>query len=211
MPIIYGLVGAPSNNSAADGSNQPMLQGKAGEVIASELRGKFFTGNYRGRLFGAGVTAQTIPVVTTTMVSVFTLYNPPGSGINMEMVETTLGASLATTVVNTYGWYYTLPAATAAGTFTTKGTAQSGLAGSGLTGIGQFFSAYTAATGVTPTRCDVIGATGGVVNATATIITKVYDGRLIIPPGIAMSIAGQIAAGPATGTDIWASWLEWAV
>ena len=51
MPVMYGAVGAPSNVSNADGTNAPLLQGKAGEAVVAELHGKWYTSAYRGRVF----------------------------------------------------------------------------------------------------------------------------------------------------------------
>src|SRR5689334_14810207 len=103
MPIIFGNTIAPPNTSVADSTNAAILAGKAGEAIVAELRGKYYTAAYRNRLFSATAAAQTIPLVTSAVVSVFTLYNPPGSGVEMELVETTIGTTSATTVVNVVG------------------------------------------------------------------------------------------------------------
>lgn len=209
MPLMYGNIAATPNTSVADGQNSVFLQGKAGELIASELRGKYYTANYRNKLFNAQVTIQTVPLITTAMVSVFTLYNPAGSGVVMEMVDTILANSNATTVVDVFGWYAGTAAQTAAGTFTTKGTVNSSVIGTLIVGQGQFYSAYTHS-GL-PTRQDVIGSFGAVTNANSTPPVKLYDGRLILPPGIAMSIGASLAAGPATGLDIQATWAEWPI
>ena len=60
MPIGYGLVGAPSNVSAADGTNAQILQGKAGEQVVTELHGKWYTSAYRGRVFQTGVLIASV-------------------------------------------------------------------------------------------------------------------------------------------------------
>ena len=38
---------------------------------------------------------------------------------------------------------------------------------------------------------------------------KIYDGRIIIPPGTVISVAMSTAAGQASGLDISARWIEW--
>jgi hypothetical protein len=40
---------------------------------------------------------------------------------------------------------------------------------------------------------------------------RIYDGDLILPPGIAMSVAMSVAAGTTTGLNIEARWCEWPV
>lgn len=109
MPIGYGLVGAPSNNSLPDGNNAPVLQGKAGEQVVTELHGKWFTSAYRGRVFKTGVliAGVTIPVNTTTAPT-FTLFNPLGSGVNLELIGLDVGwpaaaASVVGTLLGTTG------------------------------------------------------------------------------------------------------------
>lgn len=209
MPIIFGQVGPPASPSLSDGANQAALQGKNGEIVASELHGKYYTGAYRGKLFSATAPAVTIPVVASGLVSVFTLYNPPASGVNMEIVDTTISQVVAATIVDTVGWYYSTAPATAAGTFTTKGTVQSQIVGANPNNAGSFYSAYTHS--LTPTLIDVIGDFGATTNATSTLPTKVYDGRLILPPGIAMSVAMSTAAGSTSGLTIQATWAEFAI
>ena len=205
MSILQGQVGI-SSSSNADGSNPAQAFGKQADGLISELHGKYYTAAYRNRLFSAQATAVAIPVTTTAMVSVFTLYNPPGSGINMEMVETTIANASATDVVDVIGWYAGTAAQTAAGTFTTKGTVLSAIVGSQVLGGGQFYSAYTHSGN---SRVDVIGSFGATTNPNSTPPQKLYDGRLILPPGIAMSVGASLAAGATTGYDINAVWAEW--
>src|ERR1700693_2275876 len=103
MPVEFGLVGPPSNTSVADGLNAPILQGKAGEQLYADLHGKWYTAAYRGRVFSTGVliAGVTIPVNTTTAPT-FTLYNPLGSGVNLELITLDVGwPAAAASVVGT--------------------------------------------------------------------------------------------------------------
>lgn len=204
---------SPVAASNADGSYPVALAGKQGELIASELHGKFYTTAYRGNLYWANRTAVTIPQIASAVVSVFTLYNPPGSGVVAEIVDTEIGQVLATTVVDAVGWYFSTAALTALGTFTTPGVAGTNY-GSARLGDApgnkvQFFSAYTHSG--TPVRADIIGSFGAVTNANSTLPAKVYDGRLILPPGIAMSVCMSTAAGTTSGLDVSARWAEFPV
>lgn len=206
MPTNQGLVAAPG--SVAVGSNPTQLFGKQADALGSELHGKYYTAAYNGRLFTASAAAVTIPVIAASLVSVFTLWNPPGSGINMEIAEASVSPVAATTVVDAVGWYYSTAAQSAAGTFTTAGTVQSALVG-GPVGQGKFFSAYTH--NGTPVLVDVIGDFGAVTEAGSSGPTKLYDGKLILPPGIAMSIAMSTGAGFTAGLTAFASWAEWPI
>jgi hypothetical protein len=208
MPIIFGSVGAIPATSVPDGSNAAAMQGKANELVFSELRGKYSVANYRNRLFSSTAAAVTIPVVTTAVVSVFTLYNPPGSGVYAEMVETTIGQVLAATVVNTVGWYFNTAASTAAGTFTTKGTVQNNNVGGFAVGGVQFFSAYTSQAAITPTLIDIVGTYGATTNTNALPVQKLHDGKLNLLPGIAMHLLMSTAASTTAGVTVQATWAE---
>jgi hypothetical protein len=137
-------------------------------------------------------------------VSVFTLYNPPASGVNMELVEASLVNVLATTVVDAVGWYYSTAVLSAAGTFTTKGTVQSLMVGNNPANQGLFYSAYTHSG--TPVLADIIGGYGAATSSTG--IVKFYDGRLILPPGIAMSLAMSTTVSTGSGITASAVWQE---
>lgn len=195
--------------SQADSSEVYQLGGKQGEGLVSEIHGKNYTANYRGGLFGFNVTAKTVPVIAATLVSVFSLWNPPSSGVNAELVDTEIGQVLATTVVDAIGWYYSSGSLALAGTFSTAGTALSGIIGNAAANKVVPYSAYTHSG--TPARVDIIGSFGAVTDVGMSLPMKLYDGRLIIPPGTVVSIAMSTAAGTASGLDISARWIEWPV
>jgi hypothetical protein len=204
MAYTQLLVNPPASSSNADGQEIFALAGKQGDALVSDLHGKHFTANYRGKLFEASAAAVTVPVVAATLVSVFTLYNPVASGVNMELVEASLANVVATTVVDAAGWYYSTAALTALGTFTTKGTVQSLVAGNSPANQGLFYSAYTHSG--TPVLVDIIGGYGAATSLVG--VSKFYDGRLIIPPGIAMSLAMSTNAGTTSGITASVIWQE---
>lgn len=204
---LVGNVADPTQTQQPDGNTPPLTSGRQGEQLASEVHGKFYTANYRGKLFGFNVTAVTVPVIASGLVSVFTLYNPPSSNVNAELVDTEIGQVLATTVVDVAGWYYSTAILTSKGTFTTAGTAYSGIVGGGAAAKVVPYSAYTHSG--TPARVDLIGSFGATTDAGLSLPMKFYDGRIILPPGIAMSVAMSTAAGTASGLDISARWIEW--
>ena len=204
MAFTQVLVNPPAQASNPDGAQVFQIAGKQGEALVSELHGKHFTANYRGKLFAATAAAVTLPVVASAMVSVFTLYNPPASGVNMELVEASAVNVLATTVVDALGWYYSTAVLSAAGTFTTKGTVQGLVVGNNPANQGLFYSAYTHSG--TPVLVDIIGGYGAATDQAG--VTKFYDGRLIVPPGIAISMAMSTNASTASGMTVSAVWQE---
>jgi hypothetical protein len=204
---LVGNVADPTQTQQADGNTPPLVVGRQAELLASEVHGKFYTANYRKKLFGFNVTAVTVPVVTSGLVSVFTLYNPPSSGVNAEIVDTEIGQVLATTVVDTISWYYSSAILTSKGTFSTAGTAFSCIAGGGAAAAVIPYSGYTHSG--TPTLIDQIAVFGAATDAGVWQISKVYDGRLIIPPGIAASVAMSTTVSTTSGLNIAARWIEW--
>ncbi len=202
---------AQVNLSPGPGPNSPPTQGRQGEYDIALIHGKNYTGALNKNLFSFNVTAVTIPAIAATLVSVFTLWNPPGSGVIGEMVDTEVGQVLATTVVDTVGWYYSAGAAALAGTFTTPSVALTNhfAARIGDTPANQIkpYTAYTHSG--TPARVDIIGAFGATTDAGFALPSKSYDGKLALPPGVAISVAMSTAVGTTSGLDLSCRWLEW--
>ncbi len=204
---VKGIVRNPTAATVSVGTESQLPLTAHAAVQTSDIHGKFFEANYRGKMFSANVTGVTIPFVTSGVVSVFTLWNPPNSGVIAEIASTMLGQVLATTVVDTVGWYSSTVAASAAGTFSTLGVARSCMVQNPASNAVKFYSAYTHSG--TPSREDIIGAFGAVTDAGMPFIEKLYDGRLILPQGIAMSVCMSTAVGFTAGLDIEATWIEW--
>lgn len=204
---VKGIVRNPAAATIAVATEVQLPLGAHGNVQTSDIHGKWFEVNYRGKLFSFNVTAVTIPQIASGLVSVFTLYNPPGSGVIGEIVATQLGQVLATTVVDTVGWYSSSVALTGLGTFTTIAQARScNVQGAAANSI-KPYSAYTHSG--TPIREEIVAAFGATTDAGLAFIEKQHEGRLILPEGVAMSIAMSTAAGTASGLDIQATWAEW--
>jgi len=201
------------NLSDGSGANSPPTQGKQGEYLVSEAHGKYFVAAQRKGVYTAHAAAVAIPhVVTTGMVSVFTLWNPQGSGIIAEMINTSLSTDIAATIVDTIGWYATFGNVAAAGTFSTPGVGLtnlfSGRLGEAPSNQVQFYSAYTFLNTFTMARVDIIGTYGALTNS-GPVISKNHDGTLLVQPGTALGIAASTTVTTATGTDIQATWAEW--
>lgn len=187
--------------------------GRGGEIFYSEDHGKYYTGSYYNRLFSFNRTAVTIPVPATNMVSVFSLYNPPGSTVNLELVDFDLGLVLATTVVDTVGLYWQGPTLASLATLTTKavfGTTWFPGILNGLPGQGNPYTALThsAANVGQLNRIDILGQFGAVTSTNDTPIHKDFDGKTLITPGCVVSVAMSTAAGTGSGLDPAIRWLE---
>jgi hypothetical protein len=150
-----------------------------------------------------------VPVIAATLVSVFSLYNPPGSGKNLELIRLDYAIVLATTKVNVLGLYYSTAALTAAGTFTTAGTALSAIIGGNASNVGIPYSAYTHSG--TPARHTIVGQFSAVTSTNDQPLFYDFDGRAIIPPGVIVSAAFSTAAATGSSVDLGLAWAEWPV
>jgi hypothetical protein len=198
----------PFGTSNPDGTQiSNSLGGKQGDEVVSELHGKFYTASYRGRVFFGSVTGVTVPAVTSGLVSVCSLYNPPNSNVNLELIATTVGFTSATTVLDQIGWYWQGGSTFTVPTSITAGTPASGMLNGGK-GVGQFLTAATH-TG-TPALLDYIVnmLTTSTVPPGASFKTR-YDGEIILPPGSIISLAGSTAAWTSSHTDVITWWAEW--
>lgn len=206
MPILYGAVGAPSTTSAADGSNLPLLQGKQGEAMIAELHGFWYTQAYRGNLFwGTNATAgTTIPIQASGLVSTFTLYNPANSGKNLELVSYSFAMEAATTVVSDVSLYFQSQIGTVNTLLatTTALVVRPGVLGGSFASQASLFSAATF------TGALIKGPT--LFGPSAVTSTQLgpneyqFQGRIIVPPGVAVTTAGNAAqTSAAAQTFMW--------
>lgn len=206
-----GNVYNPATTKLTDSLQVPPVLGVQGESLNSDLHGKHFVTAYRKNLFSFNVTAVTIPVIANNLVSVFSLWNPPSSGVVAELVDTEIGQVLATTVVDTVAWYFSNGSKALAGTFTTPSVANTNHFSARVGEVPNNnvipYTAYTHSG--TPVRADMITMFGAVTDASMSAPSKFYDGRVLIPPGTVISVAMSTAAGTTSGLDISCRWAEW--
>lgn len=208
---LVGNVANPVSTSQPDSSSPLLTAGRQGELVATEIHGKFFIAAYRRNVFKFNVTAKTLPVVASGLVSVFTLWNPPSSGVIAEMISLDIGVVVAATIVDTIGWYFSSGTTALAGTFTTPSVANTNHFSARVGDTpGNLVAPYTAYThSGTPVRCDIVGSFAATTDTTANDIHKDYDGRMLLPPGVAISLAASTAAAGTVGSDPEVIWSEW--
>ena len=198
MPIVYGYVNAPSTTSAPDASNQPFLQGKQGDLIASELHGKYYTQNYRGNVYYSATAPAgvTLTVYSATSYTGHSIWNPAGSGKNIGPIRATVTTVTVGAAMAALGFVAQTGVGAALGTAApisayTQVTATRGpanfsqlVAGQGNS-VGLVGSAATLTTA--PTLFIPLGlsaSTGAITTQqTAMGVTEYFDGSIIIPPG----------------------------
>lgn len=200
---LKGLIGVPGSG-VSDGSEVTSRFGRNNDLIVAQDQGKYSEPSSRGRVFSANVAAVTVPVVANNLVSVFALYNPPGSGVLMELIDFDATNVVAATVVDGIGLYYSPAALSAAATFTTPGTVISQILDNGPQNNGRFYSALTHSG--TPILAALMG--GDPATTAQAGIHHSFDGKVQIPPGIVASVAMTTAASTANGITLGLSWLE---
>jgi hypothetical protein len=188
--------------------------GRGGEVFGQEIHGKWYYGSYYNRVYNFLRSAVTVPTIagSTNLVSVFSLYNPPTSTVNLELIDFDMGVTTTTLVVNTLGLYWQGPTLAAQATLTTIGVFGtnwfSGLLG-GNAGQGNPYSALTHVnTNVTNfRRVDILTSFGAVSSTNDLPCHKEFDGRVLIQPGCVITVATSTAATNAD-VDLGLRWLE---
>ncbi len=154
------------------------------------------------------MNAVTIPAIASAVVGVFALTNPGGSGVNAEILTTTLAFKTTATAV-TFGWYQQ-------NTTTNVPTSPTAMipynAIVGTTGGNSVipYSALTALTATTPVLCDLILGEQSTAALQQSTIEKIHDGRLILPPNFTIWLCAS-AAGPTSGTAAEVTWAEWPI
>ena len=184
--IIQGQVGQPTISTLSAGTTPPVRQGQLGDVIVSELHGRYYETAYRRNMYTATLTAGTTTsaALSTTFTGLL-LLNPNNSQVNI--------------VVNKVGFSF-LVAFTAAAAIGLQTGNQSTAVLSGLTttntvvrpnfvgaGIGTALT-YSAATTTGPVLQQLFGA--GLTGAITTVpqVFSYFDLETISVLGRILSI-----------------------
>jgi hypothetical protein len=191
---------------------------KEGAQVATELHGKYYEACLRGRLFTSStvIAGVVIPVAAATLNSKFTIWNPAGSGVNVELISFTTGLDTATQVVN--GWGMAIQRnLTGTSGIPTSVTALVALP-LGVTGVGKAncysqatltnvaIPGVTAATAV-PIPLYPMFSSGATTAAGIFECTHNFDGRLILGPDSLGAVCTTVAAAAQNFCSlIWAEW-----
>lgn len=201
---VQGIVNPPSNTSAADGASPVQIMGKQADAIVSELHGRAFTANYRGKVFlTAGAAAgTTIPVSSATAATTL-LYNPIGSGIIIELLRVNVGILNATTVVSGISLGL-ISGLLVAPTAITAGAVVPGNLGSSAVNQAVYATAATLAAAATKfyNLFSVSATSGAFPN-----FDYEFRGELILQPGSLVHLVGTAAQTSASLNSL--AWAEW--
>jgi hypothetical protein len=208
--LIQGQVGPSSTQSAQPGTNPTVRVGQLGDMIVSELHGKYYETTYRGSTFtlsvaaAAAITAYTGAAAGTPQLAV---YNPVNSGKNFVILQASyanvVAASAAGTV--TWGLYYGPTAAITQATLTypVNNLTLNRVGSSAQCFTNAALTSSTALTNVYPLG-QYYWATGAGAFSTSPQVATI-DGSIIIPPGCMIALGGTQALTSAT----WIGSLTW--
>lgn len=215
----------PGEQSLSDGTPGNARGGKQGDAVVSELHGRFYEQNYRGRIYSDGIatvaaiTAATYNISTlgATATPIAGLWNPSTSPVNAVLLQATLN-TIKTALQNTGCGPFFWATSTGNTAITTgnvplnrKSLAKSGSYCKGMSNV--------ALTGLT-NNLVVMGASalyGGSSSLAAFLETQagmatchvssreLFDGEWIIPPGgvIALLAGSAPVAVSATSMLTW--------
>lgn len=187
----------------------------AGSLHADSLRGRYGALAHRGGVFFAARTtaAGTIPVITTTVDATFTLVNPTGSGVLVEPIDFQLDflmTNAAPATANVVGFSFVSLALNAASAIT-KIPVPLGLGVGAIPGrLDQSAGQGYVASAITFASALTVAANWGypmfsfpaswVPTVGGYVIPLRHDffGKLILPPGFAMTLVASTAWGATT-------------
>lgn len=217
--LVQGTTG-PVN--FGDGVNPPVRQGRQGDVVVSELHGRYYEQTYRNNVYFTGHTALTAlsantVTLTATTTPILGIWNPATSTVNAVLLQAYLNV-----VANN------LTSGAAPGVFVWAVSNGNNAISTGLTPFNsrtliatgsqvRGFAGATALTGLTNNLAIVAGsqlpAPSGLTYTTlaSTALLPSYagredfDGSIIIPPGAVLALLNTTSSTvfSAVGRLVW--------
>ena len=206
--LIQGQVGAPAGSNTP-GSTPAIRQGQLGDLVVSELHGRYYETTYRRNVFVANSPLATASSGLIALGSAYTglaLFNPLASSVNLVINKVGFGFTVAPTAT-LYGIATGVTTQTP-GSTTLATTRNAFVNGQNAQGQGIAYSVATFGTaantgGTTPVVHTIVGAQA------ASVGGAYYDleGSLILPPGAYLEFYLSASSG-ATGTAYSVQWEE---
>jgi len=198
--ILEGKVG-PVRRDYGDQSE--LRSGYEGQLVVSDLHGRYFEAALNGNMFVAqAATAGIALIVAATTGNHPTLWNPAGSGVVLEIVSLELVWISGVNAPGALYWHETNPAgsniaATGSPVITFTHVAQSNMfRGSEKVSKARWAPA-TCTFAVAPTFLMGAGISLNTMAAASTnapfVLKRDYEGGFIVGPGVAISLCTQAA------------------
>ena len=214
MQIQYQIGPVAGSSSIGQGVQVNARGGNMGDLIVSELQGRFYEGAYRGSTFRSGTTA---PVVLTANHGVTNglsatlataaaatpmlgVYNPSTSTVNLVLLQAALQSYYNTvttpTATGEMVWAVSLNnpvVSTGLAPFNSKTLAATGsqakafMGATALTGLSNVFTAMEAADFASGGTV-AYGTIGNTAIASSVGGVQNFDGQIIVPPGAVLAL-----------------------
>lgn len=205
------IAGAAGDTVIADGAVAPPKQGRFAELVASQLRGRWYEHNIRGRLFSGSMALTSISAATFTSATlgatctpIAGIWNPQGSGVNAEIEVAQLQVvitALQETGCGGFAWYASLgnaaqPATGAKGISRSKLTASAqcqNMAGVALTGLTTNLTllAASALQGGAASNVSTLQTAAGLAPTQSGVSEEHIEGSIILPVGGVLALLCQ--------------------
>jgi hypothetical protein len=203
--LIQGQVGPASTQSLSSGTNPTIRLGQLGDMIASQLHGRYYEQAYRGSVFSLSVStaaAITAYVGAAAGQPQIAVYNPVGSGKNLAILQASYNNVVAASGAGTVAWglwFGPTVAPTAATNAVATNMATLQKAGSSaLCWTNTALTSSTALLNQYPVGF-YYWATAASALAPAMRIVE-PAGSIIVPPGCMFALGGSAALTSATWT-----------
>ena len=199
--LIQGSVGQPSTTSIQAGTNPTIRQGQLGDVVVSELHGRYYEQSYRQNVFWAANQAATATsVALATTYTGICISNPAGNNKNLVLLKASYALTVAPAAIASLG-LITGYAQTGVTVHTTALTPASTLIGTGPLPTAKADAACTLVGTPVWTMPMMGGFTAAALPSTGPAILD-FEGSIIIPPGGYAAI-GALTAVTGFGGFMW--------
>ena len=169
---------------------------RSGAYKVAQSHGRYLDAVLRGRCFSGGTAATGVaPGTAIGTTAAFSLYNPPGTGVNLAILKATMGYVSGTLGAGVVHWLANTNVAAAASTGTAI-TAVNCLLGGGIAAQGKPLTTVTLPVAPTIMRpfCSLQASLASTAVEPWQIVEEV-DGEIIVAPGCTISLHGTAAAG----------------
>ncbi len=211
---LVGQVQNPATMQLPDGFVGNVSLGRQGDLQVSDVHGPYYNVAARGNLFFAssGLAGSVVKLSAATMTSVtFSLLNPVGSGVNVELVDISWQQfGTGTQIIGQLGVaVQTDIAAAGVPTTLTAGTINNGLLGAGNVSKCSFYTVATMTNSAIGSKFPHYWLFNNPLATTATQAPNLYEfkGKLIMPPG-SMLVPVSAITGTLIEAAISLSWAE---
>ena len=191
---------AIGNQTKSDGTFGYLRGGKGGQLITSDLHGKYYEQTARGNVYlGRSASGGIALLLPATGGGHPTLWNPLGSGVNLSLISLDLTWVSGNHAPGAIEWAYTANAGAAAATGSPIATATLVASTPLLIGSGSVGAGLWSPTTNTFTAAPVFFRGAGIGLKTCVGTTAVepaqlrvqYDGEMVMAPGTALSLCFQ--------------------